>query len=784
MCTIMRFPQRKFFIPLLVLFLGATQLHRAGSLPAASTAPDNENHYRSSHDITLYPHRLRPHSMFQLSQETLGEYEDAREYTEEPNLSLDITETVALTVTTSPTTEEAEKSTRPSTKGTSGAPVFHKGTTKARNSKRSTSRSSTVSDDVTQRMIAKRHGRIPQPTEFELCNTTFCAAEGKKLAVSFSRCCHPCTNFYGYVCTKGWDFANEDHDYTDSDSVLSRTIELRLKAVLDNPVKETPAPLVSLWNACKHPTKPPSVSDMQKIMASVGYDPLRTPVIPDSVLQTAADVMNKINIAPLVFIQVNKDPRNNSKWMIVLDEPTVLVRADDAVAKESQIHEMLSRLACVYVSLTCGHPSNTDTCFELASIIIEMAKESTLHVHRRGTKFQIVPYSKLGYLHHFIATVMGTTHPLDAKKTELLVKSPHFVKSHLERLLLTKANALYKYMGFHIMVHLAPFLGIDELLPTSLFALSGKMWRNPPKWRVCLHLLNHVLPVLVTKAYEAPFQNATGFDELTGSMLADQIHSVFMEMLPNDWLVDTSTRKRIAAAVPPEHNRLEYFLDMCQYTAGYWKTPGYLNFYHHRWSRSVFDTRCEYVLSDNAVIVPIGLFNTSVPTSTKEKMFHLPMIAPRIAKCLFEAAFQSLAFSNPEKLKWTRRSEKLYRQKLICFSKQYKHVHNEISQLYSSAEDNAALALAFEVYEDHLFANRYFDLDYRLEGLANVTSRQLFFILYARSLCEVIPPGTTARADRENRVNIPLKNHPEFADAFNCPLDSEMNPTHKCRLWE
>ncbi|CAN7985538.1 unnamed protein product [Ixodes hexagonus] len=64
---------------------------------------------------------------------------------------------------------------------------------------------------------------------------------------------------------------------------------------------------------------------------------------------------------------------------------------------------------------------------------------------------------------------------------------------------------------------------------------------------------------------------------------------------------------------------------------------------------------------------------------------------------------------------------------------------------------------------------------------------RLFFVYYAASLCEHATPqflswmaGWGVRSPAWFRVNGPLRNMPQFADAFRCRAKSFMNPTRKC----
>lgn len=50
----------------------------------------------------------------------------------------------------------------------------------------------------------------------------------------------------------------------------------------------------------------------------------------------------------------------------------------------------------------------------------------------------------------------------------------------------------------------------------------------------------------------------------------------------------------------------------------------------------------------------------------------------------------------------------------------------------SDLEDTVGIRIASKVFQDQLFTNRYLNRDYRLAGAGDWSSKQLFFIYYAR----------------------------------------------------
>lgn len=99
--------------------------------------------------------------------------------------------------------------------------------------------------------------------------------------------------------------------------------------------------------------------------------------------------------------------------------------------------------------------------------------------------------------------------------------------------------------------------------------------------------------------------------------------------------------------------------------------------------------------------------------------------------------------------------------------------------------DNGGLREAFRAYKLSQVGP-----DERLPGLQQYTPEQIFFLAYANMWCGVATPEglenqilTDPHSPSRFRVIVPLSNSDDFAEQFQCPVGSPMNPGNKCILW-
>ncbi|XP_075156814.1 neprilysin-1-like [Haematobia irritans] len=142
---------------------------------------------------------------------------------------------------------------------------------------------------------------------------------------------------------------------------------------------------------------------------------------------------------------------------------------------------------------------------------------------------------------------------------------------------------------------------------------------------------------------------------------------------------------------------------------------------------------------------------------------------------------------------WDSESEREFRQQAKCFVDQYKSYSyggRPLPEMTSQGEniaDNGGVRLAYDAYLS--WHEKHQNSEESFPGLA-YNNRQLFFISYAQLWCAHTHPDYMAlqaasdiHVPEKFRVIGPLSNNEEFAQEFQCPVGSAMNPEKKCKIY-
>lgn len=141
---------------------------------------------------------------------------------------------------------------------------------------------------------------------------------------------------------------------------------------------------------------------------------------------------------------------------------------------------------------------------------------------------------------------------------------------------------------------------------------------------------------------------------------------------------------------------------------------------------------------------------------------------------------------------WMDQDDEHFEERAQCFVDQYGsyEIHGHFLDgnltLAENLADNAGLALAFDAFTKAMASKK-------LDRLPSTpwSVNQLFFLGFAQAWCSTIKEDKALNLLRTDphalprfRVNGAVTNSPDFAEAFQCPLGTPMNPERtRCELW-
>lgn len=544
----------------------------------------------------------------------------------------------------------------------------------------------------------------------------------------------PCRDFYGFACPMV-----VKQNAGDAAAVSA------LEDILLRALHERNSPLQTLWSECVNTShRPGTWEQFRQLLASVYLEgwpfvagsPARPPA---AIWDAAALLLRLVGVPALASLAVRDHPIHKGKYIVALEPPVLLINAS-AAARNWTVLWHTRAASAVLSAFGLDDPAAAEQLTRLERKLALLSNSGQLSWTHSG---RVDRLSNAFRFRRFVGEALrGLVHVSDA--TELWLREPGFTQSLLVLLDETPPHVLLNYLGFRMLVQVAPFL--PEAPGNASALLSAQLTQNRPLKldirHTCLRLSVNAQPDQALVASYIARREL--FDRLQRANLSDTLRTAVEARLQGSGgLLDSATRARALRRLRRLRLRT-FFPDWVRTEA---PTPPQLGSQglaafvevnsrmtslrqgvrpEARWQGSPLDGHCSRDL--RSLYVPASFVEPS-----------LARLSAKASACLMDVLLQDA-------------SPSLFSH---CFTPQY----------FIQA---AAVPVAFEVF-------RYLHQkvsDPLPDDPVLATPEEHFFVHFAADLC----------ASRKG-VNLPLSSSPYFKSTFHCVESDVMMARNKCTIW-
>lgn len=379
----------------------------------------------------------------------------------------------------------------------------------------------------------------------------------------------------------------------------------------------------------------------------------------------------------------------------------------------------------------------------------------------------------------------------------------------------TAPETLRTYMRYQVLRGAA--LALPKAIEEEVFAFYGKtLFGQPemkPRWRRCLSATEAAMGELLGQAYVAEaFQ---GDSKATAIEMIQGIEAAFEGGLPSLGWMDDETRTRAVEKARAVTNKIGY-PDKWRDYSGLEVASG--DWFQSRWNASVFNARYElakvggpvdkgewgmwpqmvnayYNPLNNEIVFPAGILQPPFFSALAPKAMNYGAIGMVMGHELSHGFDDSGRKFDPQgRLSewWNAEAEQRFEEATTCVSSQYSgyqiqegvNINGELT-LGENIADMGGIKVTYRAYKAWEAARGAPE-----PAVAGLTPEQLLFVSFAQGWCTLVRPeaervliATDSHSPPRYRVNGPLANLPEFAEAFGCEVGSPMRPEKTCTVW-
>ncbi|TPX52421.1 hypothetical protein SeMB42_g01407, partial [Synchytrium endobioticum] len=437
---------------------------------------------------------------------------------------------------------------------------------------------------------------------------------------------------------------------------------------------------------------------------------------------------------------------------------------------------------------------------------------------------------KVDWLHYFQSRFPEARYPnVIANNTILIVEPPSYYINLTKVIEATKPVVLQNYMIWHLVKRYSTYLASDLRSPVKKInaQLSGTNV-DPPRYETCLKIVDGVSGMaagkyFVKKAFGGDSKQAVerGIDNVKQSMI-----NRLQEL---QW-VDDETRQEGIEKVKSLRRKIGYPEYIMKPSALAAKYSGLWRFVTDRYFENIVQSD-QWDVQDNLakILKPVDFDEFDMTPSTVNAYYNPPLNEIVFPAGILGGSFYSRnqpiylnyggigsvishelthafdnngrEFDSRGRLRdwWTNATAVEFEKLSTCFINQYdnytiidpdgnpQHLNGHLT-LGENLADNGIMR-SYEAYQMDVQTDKSAN-DQSMPGLQQYSKDQLFYLAFAQVWCGSVRPEQALarlRSDPHSpgryRVNGVVSNSAHFAEAFQCPENSKMNPSKKCLLW-
>lgn len=413
------------------------------------------------------------------------------------------------------------------------------------------------------------------------------------------------------------------------------------------------------------------------------------------------------------------------------------------------------------------------------------------------------------------------------KSTEVIATSSVEYLTKLNGVINSTSNeTLNNFMIWHLVSLFISPLGQDFIDARTKMnkAIYGSDSSCNDRWRSCVNTVDASLGLALGKLFISSSFDHKSKDR--AELMVTEIKDAFKRNLPKTTWVDKETEVKAVKKVNAVRDMIgfpDYILNDTRINSEYEgfnfnDTTSYFDIIYqyylfirreelkilrkpvdkNDWEMTPPTLNAYYSPTENTIVFPAGILQPPAYSSSYPQSINFGGIGLVVGHELthgFDDQGRKFDLDGNLDDWWKNETADKFKKKAECMIEQYssykyggRNVNGNIT-VGENIADNGGLRLAYDAYM-HWRENGDTNLDDPLLPSLNYTRDQLFFIGFAQLWCSVSTPEymkktvmVSVHSPSKIRVLGTASNSREFANAFQCPVGSPMNPEKKCSVW-